>query len=168
MTITLLTTILGALMTVAALTAAVLLRHSRAQARDLQSRLDMAEKERLSLERQVLLLNQKGGVSEPAILAIAGEIALMENNLYHMSDVPGRKQIAKAIERVKACLQAEDYVIVPLLGKAYEEGMQMKAVILPDDSIPYGSSVISSVQKPQVNRAGRMIQAATVTVRQNI
>ena len=44
----------------------------------------------------------------------------------------------------------------------------MTATFLQDDSIPYGTSVITSVQKPQVNHAGRMIQAAIVTVKQNI
>lgn len=85
-----------------------------------------------------------------------------------MQDVPGRKQIVKALERMKVSLQAEDYTIVPLLGTAYKEGMQVNAVFVSDDGLQPGYSVITSVQKPQVNRAGRMIQAASVTVAQNI
>ena len=92
----------------------------------------------------------------------------MENNLYHMQEVPGRKQLVKALDRMKISLQAEDYTVVSLLGTAYKEGMQVNAVFVPNDGLPPGCAVITSVQKPQVNRAGRMIQAASVTVSQNV
>ena len=84
-----------------------------------------------------------------------------------IQDVPGRKQISKAIDRMKATLQAEDYTIVPLLGTVYREGMQAIAVFVEDESLSPGSSIIISVQKPQVNRAGKMIQAPSVTVGEN-
>ena len=84
-----------------------------------------------------------------------------------MADVPGRKQVSKSLERMKVALQAEGYAVVPLLGNPYKEGMQMSAVFVPDESLPSGSSIITSVQKPQVNRNGKMIQAACVTVGQN-
>ena len=85
-----------------------------------------------------------------------------------MQDVPGRKQISKALDRMKITLQAEDYTIIPLLGTPYREGMQVSAVFVPDERLPQNESVITSVQKPQINRAGKMIQAASVTVAQNI
>ena len=68
---------------------------------------------------------------------------------------------------MKATLQAEDYTIVHLLGTDYREGMQAIVVFVEDENVAPGSSVIISVQKPQVNRAGKMIQAPTVTVGQN-
>ena len=167
-TVSLTTSLLSVLMAAAAMTAAVKLRWSRAKAKNLETLLKEAEKEKSSLEQQLLQSQKKDGLSEKTVLTIAGDIARIENNLEHMQDVPGRKQIAKAIERIKAYLKAEDYVIEPLLGKPYTEGMLMTATFLQDDSIPYGTSVITSVQKPQVNHAGRMIQAAIVTVKQNI
>ena len=85
-----------------------------------------------------------------------------------MQEVSGRKQISKAIDRMKATLRAEDYDIVPLLGAEYCEGMHALVVFVEDENVPPGSSVITSVQKPQVNRGGRMIQAASITVGQNI
>lgn len=111
---------------------------------------------------------KSGGVSESTILSIIGDIARIDNNLYHMQDVPGRKQILKALNRIKVSLQAEDYTIVPLLGTAYREGMQLSVGFVPDESLPLGSAIIISVQRPQVNRAGKMIQSASVTVGQNI
>ena len=134
----------------------------------LQEKLNEAEKEKALLQEEISHAKKEGGVGESTILALTGEMSRIDNNLYHMQDVPGRKQIVKALERMKVSLQAEDYTIVPLLGTAYKEGMQVNAVFVSDDGLQPGYSVITSVQKPQVNRAGRMIQAASVTVAQNI
>ena len=109
----------------------------------------------------------QSGVSEETVLAIASEISRMENNLCRMQDVPGHKQLSRALDRMKVALQAEGYTVIPLLGTPYREGMQMTALFVLDESLPPGSSVITSVQKPQVNRNGKMIQAASVTVGQN-
>lgn len=134
----------------------------------LQEKLNETEKEKALLKDELLQIGKSGGVGESTILAIIGEMSRIDNNLYHMQDVPGRKQIVKALERMKVSLQAEDYTIVPLLGTAYKEGMQVNAVFVPDDGLTVGSSVITSVQKPQVNKGGKMIQAASVTVAQNV
>ena len=135
---------------------------------DLKSRLKKSEKEKQLLREEIMYITKKGGVSEKTVLSIAGEMARMENNLHHMEEVPGRKQVMKALERMKGAFQAEDYTIVSLLGHPYVEGMNVKAVFVPDDSLEEGASVIQSVQKPQVNYRGKMIQAASITVGQNI
>ena len=126
-----------------------------------------AENEKNFFEERMTHVADAVGIGESTVLAIAGEIARMENNLYRMEDVPGRKQVSKSLERMKVALQAEGYAVVSLLGIPYKEGMQMSAVFVPDESLPFGSSIITSVQKPQVNRNGKMIQAASVTVGQN-
>jgi hypothetical protein len=46
--------------------------------------------------------------------------------------------------------------------------MQAIAVFVEDENVSPGCSIITSVQKPQVNRGGRMVQAASITVGQNI
>lgn len=139
----------------------------------LESELDtmktrFMENEKVHQQDNLLSVTNPEGLSESSVLSLIGEIARIENNLYHMQDVPGRKQISKALERMKVTLQAEDYTMVPLLGTVYREGMQASVGFTSDESLPVGSSIIISVQKPQVNRAGRMIQAASVTVGQNI
>lgn len=141
----------------------------------LNSELDVMKAKLMEIEKGKEHLQENrscattlGGISENSVLSLIGEIARIDNNLYHMQDVPGRKQISKALERMKVTLQAEDYTMVPLLGTAYREGMQASVGFASDESLPVGSSIITSVQKPQVNRAGRMIQAASVTVGQNI
>ena len=139
--------------------------------RDLESanaNLKKAEKEVLRLQDELSRLKSREGIGESSVLSLIGDISRIENNLYHMQDVPGRKQVAKAIDRMKVTLQAEDYTIVRLLGTEYKEGMQVTAVFIADEGLPEGTSVITSVQRPQINYAGRMIQAASVTVAQNI
>ena len=126
-----------------------------------------AENEKENLMRRIAQMTNNGGIGESTVLALAGEMTRMENNLYRMEDVPGRKQLSRAIDRMKVALQAEGYAIVPLLGMPYKEGMQLSVVFVADDSLPQGSSVIISVQKPQVNHNGIMIQSACVTVGQN-
>lgn len=135
---------------------------------ELKTKLGQAEQEVKLLNEEVARSKRVGGISESSVLSLIGEMTRIENNLYHMEDVAGRKQIAKALDRMKGTLQAEDYTPVPLLGTHYMEGMQISAVFVPDERLPLGSSIIISVQKPQVNRGGRMIQAATVTVGQNV
>ena len=134
----------------------------------LKASLVEAENEKNLLEERMTHVADAVGIGESTVLAIAGEIARMENNLYHMEEVPGRKQVSKALDRMKVALQAEGYTVIPLLGTPYKEGMQMTATFVVDESLPLGSSVITSVQKPQVNHNCKMIQAACVTVGQNI
>ena len=135
---------------------------------DVKAKLRETEAEKEDLLKEISRISSQGGICESSVLSLIGEMARIDNNLYHMQDVPGRKQVAKALDRMKITLQAEDYAIVPLLGTPYREGMQVTAVFVPDESLPPGSSVITSVQKPQVNRAGKMFQSASVTVGQNV
>ena len=162
------TTICAVLMT----TIAILSRYRYHKlSRNLESanqNLKEAAKEVIRLEDELSILKNKGGIAESSLLSLIGDISRIENNLYHMQDVPGRKQVAKAIDRMKVTLQAEDYTIVRLLGTEYKEGMQVTAVFVSDESLPEGTSVITSVQRPQINHAGKMIQAASVTVAQNV
>ena len=79
----------------------------------LQEKLNETEKEKALLKDELLQIGKSGGVGESTILALIGEMSRIDNNLYHMQDVPGRKQIVKALERMKVSLQAEDYTIVP-------------------------------------------------------
>ena len=75
----------------------------------LQEKLNEREKEKALLEEELSQIGKSGGVGESTILALIGEMSRIDNNLYHMQDVPGRKQIVKALERMKVSLQAEDY-----------------------------------------------------------
>jgi len=162
------TIVFATLMMVVAMICWLSCRRLKGEVADLKAKLEEADLQKKLLKDEVSHISRQRGVGEATVLSIAGEIARMENNLHHMDDVPGRKQVMKALERMKGALQAADYTIVPLLGHPYVEGMNAKAVFMPDESIREGASVILSVQKPQVNYRGKMIQAAAITVGQNM
>ena len=143
-------------------------RRTMSEVFELKAFLEQAEKEKKLLKEEITRIKIVGGIGESSVMSLIGEISRIDNNLYHMQEVPGRKQIVKALDRMKVTLQAEDYTIVPLLGETYREGMHAIVVFVEDENVPPGSSIITSVQKPQVNRGGRMIQAASITVGQNI
>lgn len=103
------------------------------------------------------------------VLAIADEMARMEQNLYRMPDnTIGRKQLARSLQRMKTHLLATGYEIVEMLGKPYVDGMKVLAHFQYDETLPEGQMLVTAVNRPQVNYEGEMIQAADITVSQNI
>ena len=155
------------LMTIVAITCLLICRRQANKLKRVEYELEVALEGKGEIAKNQPLPKTLGGVSESTVLAIAGEISRMENNLAHMADVPGRKQLLKCVERTKACLMAENYNIVPLLGKMYTNGMMATALFVHNEQIPKGEARIISVQLPQVNYCGKMIQSAKVTVGEN-
>ena len=83
-------------------------------------------------------------------------------------DVRGHKQLSKAINQMKDNLLANGYELVAMLGKPYHEGMKASVNTIDDDTINAGERIITAIIKPQINYKGQMIQAAQITVSQNI
>lgn len=102
-------------------------------------------------------------------LKVADEIVRIELNMARMdSSVKGYKQLAKAVERIKDNFKANGYEIVDMLGKPYNEGMKVTANFVADEDLEEGKQIITGITKPQINYNGQMIQAAEITVSQNI
>ena len=102
-------------------------------------------------------------------LKVADEIVRIELNMSRMdSSVKGYKQLAKAVERIKDNFKANGYEIVDMLGKPYNEGMKVTANFVADENLAEGTQIITGITKPQINYNGQMIQAAQITVSQNI
>ncbi|WP_251620135.1 hypothetical protein [Odoribacter lunatus] len=102
-------------------------------------------------------------------LKVADEIVRIEMNLSHMdATVKGYKQLTKAVQRIKDNFNANGYEITDMLGKTYNIGMKVVANFIPDEKLPFGSQIITGIIKPQINYNGQMIQAAQITVSQNI
>ena len=55
-----------------------------------------------------------------------------------------------------------------MLGKAYNDGMKVTANFIEDENLKPGQQIITGIVKPQINFNGVMIQAAQITVSQNI
>ena len=102
-------------------------------------------------------------------LKVADEIVRIEMNLSRMdSSIKGHKQLSKAVERIKNNFLANGYEMVDMLGKPYNEGMKVVANFISDENLKDGEQLITGIIKPQVNYNGKMIQAAQITVSQNI
>ena len=102
-------------------------------------------------------------------LKVADEIVRIEMNLSRMdASIKGHKQLSKAVERIKNNFLANGYEMVDMLGKPYNDGMKVVANFVSDENLKDGEQIITGIIKPQVNYNGRMIQAAQITVSQNI
>lgn len=168
MTVQTLGLILATLMTIVAAVGWSRCRKLAFDLKQVKHDLDLTINEKENLIKAQTGTKAQGGASERTVLALAGEISRIENNLTYMDDVPGRKQLHKCIERMKTYLQTENYDIVPLIGSKYNEGMMASAVFVHDERIPKGEAKIISVQLPQINYCGKMIQSAKITVGENI
>lgn len=102
-------------------------------------------------------------------LKVADEIIRIETNLSRMgADVKGYKQLSASVRRIKDNFLANGYEMVDMLGKPYKEGMKAIVNFESDDSLEEGQQIITGVIKPQINYNGVMIQAAQITVSQNV
>lgn len=102
-------------------------------------------------------------------LKVADEIVRIELNMSRMDpSIKGYKQLAKAVERIKDNFKANGYEIIDMLGKPYNEGMKVTANFVADEELEEGKQIITGITKPQINYNGQMIQAAQITVSQNI
>ena len=100
---------------------------------------------------------------------LADKISFLEGTLYRMDpQVRGYKQLSRSIKQMKDELKERGYELVDMLGKPYDEGMNLTANFVLDESLPAGARVITNVRKPQININGKMIQCADIVVSQNI
>jgi len=123
-------------------------------------------------DRQIANVPKNADHGEPdhsLALKVADEIVRIELNMSRMdSSIKGYKQLAKAVERIKDNFKANGYEFVEMLGKPYNEGMKVIANFVVDEYLEEGKQIITGITKPQINYNGQMIQAAQITVSQNI
>lgn len=114
--------------------------------------------------------NQGNGNNDHSlVIALADRITFMEMTLYKMdSHIRGYSHLSKTLVQMKNNLQAYGYVLVDLLGKEYNEGLKATVNYNDDPNIEQGKQIITNIIKPQINYNGTMIQAAQITVSQNI
>lgn len=128
--------------------------------------LDIVQKQ---LDASAAPGNAAGEPDHSLALKVADEIVRIELNMSRMdASIKGYKQLAKAVERIKDNFKANGYEIIDMLGKPYNEGMKVTANFVTDEDLEEGKQIITSITKPQINYNGQMIQAAQITVSQNI
>ena len=148
----------------------------------LQTAQSKLQEESLSLDNKLLALAEKQISAVPQsplegdqtpdhslVLKVADEVTRIEMNLSRMDpSVRGHKQLSKAVERIKNNFLANGYEMVEMLGKPYHEGMNVIANFVLDENLKEGEQIITGIIKPQINYKGKLIQAAQITVSQNI
>ncbi len=124
------------------------------------------------LDKQVAIQPQSSNDGQPdhtLALKVADEIVRIETNLSRMDEsIKGYKQLKKAVERIRTNFLANGYEIVEMLGKPFNEGIKAIVNFETDESLAEGEQIITGIIKPQINYKGKMIQAAQITVSQNI
>lgn len=140
--------------------------------RQMVERMDkeLAELQKIASATSVPTTGGNGADPDHSLVkALADRITFMEMTLYRMDpSVKGHKQLTKSIKNMKDNLLANGYELVDMLGKDYVEGMKLSASFVSDDNIEEGKQIITGIVKPQINYKGKMIQAAQITVSQNI
>lgn len=125
------------------------------------------------LEKQLTVIasqpEEKKDKDHSLAIKVADEIVRIETNLSRMDPATrGFKQLSASVRRIKDNFAANGYEILDMLGKPYNEGMKVIADFIPDDNLKEGEQIITGITKPQINFNGVMIQAAQITVSQNI
>lgn len=124
------------------------------------------------LDKQVASQPQNNNNDQPdhsLALKVATEVARIENNLSKMDpSVKGYKQLSSAVKKIRNNFLAYGYEIVEMIGKPYSEGIKASVSFETDESLADGEQRITRIIVPQVNYNGKMIQAAQITVSQNI
>jgi len=97
------------------------------------------------------------------VLKVADRLISMEKNLSRMDEkTKGLKNLKKAIQSIKDNFASNDYEIVEMIGKPFDEGMKASVTYNPDSEEKPG--IITRIIKPQVNYKGEMIQPAQIEV----
>ena len=119
----------------------------------------------LSLEKQAL---NSGQDNHTLPLKLADEIHRMRKRLSSMDESHGVKVLGKRIETLEDTLNEMGYEIKCLEGVVFNDGMQLEATFITDESIHGEDRIITKVLRPQVNYKNKLLQAAKVEVSQGI
>ena len=93
----------------------------------------------------------------------------METNMLRMdSATKGYSQLQRSIKRMRAYMASCGFEIVEMTGKPYNMGIIADVDFVTDDSLKQGEQYIKTVNRPQVNYKGVMIQKANIIVAQSL
>lgn len=93
-------------------------------------------------------------------------IAEFERNVARGAEATDEE--VRLFDEAKLELKEKGYELIDLVGQPYVDGMNVIVEDMEvDEALPPGKSIISYVRSPQVNKDGKMIQAAKVIVKTN-
>lgn len=99
-------------------------------------------------------------------LKVADQITTIERAISLMDEkTKGLQRIKNSVTNLKDNLAANGYEIVEMVGKQFNQGMNIiVASSIPDENLKQGEEMITKIIKPQVNHNDKMVQAAQVEV----
>jgi len=95
----------------------------------------------------------------------ASAIAFYDTNKYRGAETTAEEDTQ--VQKAKDELKAAGIEYIDMLGKPYHDGMIVTANFVEDDTLEPGKQIITAVRRPQLNKDGKMIQSAKITVSQN-
>lgn len=129
---------------------------------------ELLEANLLVIEEQKVALKKSSSqeIDHSLALKVADQIATIERSINLIdSKTKGLQRIINSITNLKDNLSANGYEIPLLLGKPFNQGMNLIiASSIIDDTLSKEVEIISRIIKPQVNYNDKMIQAAQVEV----
>ncbi len=100
-------------------------------------------------------------------IKLGEEIHRMRKRLMSMEESQGTKVLNARIESLESKLNDTGYQIVDLLGRKYDEGMELaNAQFIPDPSLKDGERIITRVIMPQIVYEGEIVRPAEVDISQ--
>lgn len=127
----------------------------------METQLQLIEKQKTAVETK-----PNAEPEHSLALKVASEINLIERNISLMdATTKGLKQLTRSVGKLKDNLVANGYEMPELLGKQFNQGMNVIPVsTIPNENLESGIEIISKILIPQVNYNDKMIQAAQVEV----
>ena len=100
-------------------------------------------------------------------LKLGEEIHRMRKRLKTMEESQGTKVLNKRIESLEEKINDMGYEIVDLLGRCFDDGMELdKAQFIPDEKLKDGERIITRVIKPRITFNDEIIQHGDVVISQ--
>ena len=122
------------------------------------------------LEKQIQLTELKPTFKDEEIdhsifVKVANEIQRMRTRISNMpDDIKGIGALKNALRRLEEGLNDNEYELIDLTGKEYDDGMTTKARFIESEEIPKGQQIITKTIKLQINYKGVIIQPSEIEV----
>jgi uncharacterized membrane-anchored protein YhcB (DUF1043 family) len=107
-----------------------------------------------------------GELDHSLALKVADQLTSLERSISLIDEkTKGLQRIKNSLTNLRDNLIANGYELPELLGKPFNQGMNIVVVnTLSDEKLKIGEEIITRIIKPQVNYKDKMIQAAQIEV----
>ncbi len=116
-------------------------------------------------DKEIPIKEQEPDINHVLALRVGEEIHRMRKRLESIpADIKGLGAITNSLMRLEEEFNEQGYEIVDLIGKTWDEGMNVSARFVPSDNLKPGEQIITRVIKPQINYKNNLIKPAEIEV----